>query len=442
MKKISLITALALAASSLSAAPVEELIKGASIDGSSFFRYISNSGRNDGGQGFVMRALANINSGNIEGFSFNLGLFYHYGGTPTAGSRSDDAVNGSRADRLTANAGNAFGLSTLFFKYTFDASKTAITAGKMRLATPITNAINDRGVGVLATNSDVTGLTIAAGFFDSWAADNQYIGGIFSAGGGQAAGATRNVGNNIATIGFIGNYDPVTFQLWYFNIDRVANTIFGEFSAGKMYQFKLQVAYTNMYAASTFRLSGNTTGLAFNGAAPSAGAKSRGLYTAQLALKPMPEFGARIGFVGSFGSGYGVALNNEATFSKGGKYWFDNWGNGRNGFSIFGQGGFEDTHINVWYLALTSKVSIVDIGLDIAGISGKNQYTVSALKVPTGEGTDRKLSTTNSGNRTFYEITPSLDINITKQAKLSAYYAIVFGQINAQRLWTQISYKF
>lgn len=438
MKKISLITALALAASSLSAAPVEELIKGASIDGSSFFRYISNSGRNDGGQGFVMRALANINSGNIEGFSFNLGLFYHYGGTPTQGSKSDDATNGSRADRNTGTAGNAFGLSTLFVKYAFDASKTAITAGKMRLATPITNAINDRGVGVLATNSDVTGLTIAAGFFDSWSADNQYIGGIFSAGG---AGAGQNIGNNIATVGFIGNYDPVTFQLWYFNIDKVANTIFGEFSAGKMYQFKLQVAYTNMYAASTFKLSGErpSPGLLFDG---TAGAKSRGLYTAQLALKPMPEFGARLGFVGSFGSGYGVALNNEATFSKGGKYWFDNWGNGRNGFSIFGQGGNEDTHINVWYLALTSKVSIVDIGLDIAGISGKNQYTVSSIKQPTDDGTDRKVGGANSGNRTFYEITPSLDINITKQAKLSAYYAIVFGQINAQRLWTQVSYKF
>lgn len=437
MKKISLITALALAASSLSAAPVEELIKGASIDGSSFFRYISNSGRNDGGQGFVMRALANINSGNIEGFSFNLGLFYHYGGTPIQGSTSDDAVNGSRADRLTGSAGNAFGLSTLFVKYAFDASKTAITAGKMRLATPITNAITDRGVGVLATNSDVTGLTIAAGFFDSWSADNQYIGGILSTTTG--AGAGQNIGNNIATIGFMGNYDPITFKLWYFNIDKVANTIFGEFSAGKMYQFKLQVAYTNMYAASTFKLSGNRSGLLFDG---TAGAKSRGLYTAQLALKPMPEFGARLGFVGSFGSGYGVALNNEATFSKGGKYWFDNFGNGRSGFSIFGDGGFEDTHINVWYLALTSKVSIVDIGLDIAGISGKNNYTVSARKTPTDDGTNRKVGGANSGNRTFFEITPSLDINITKQAKLSAYYAIVFGQINAQRLWTQVSYKF
>lgn len=440
MKKISLITALALAASSLSAAPVEDLIKGASIDGSSFFRYISNSGRNDGGQGFVMRALANINSGNIEGFSFNLGLFYHYGGTPIQGSKSDDAVNGTRADRNTGTAGNAFGLSTLFFKYTFDASKTAITAGKMRLATPITNAINDRGVGVLATNSDVTGLTIAAGFFDSWASDNQYIGGILSAAApNSGAGAGQNIGNNIATIGFIGNYDPVTFQLWYFNIDKIASTVFGEFSAGKMYQFKLQVAHTNMHRNANFKLSGNRTGLLLDG---TDGAKSRGLYTAQLALKPMPEFGARLGFVGSFGSGYGVALNNEATFSKGGKYWFDNFGNGRSGFGIFGDGGFEDTHINVWYLALTSKVSIVDIGLDIAGISGKNHYTVSARKEPTGDGTDRKLSSINNGNRTFYEITPSLDINITKQAKLSAYYAIVFGQINAQRLWTQISYKF
>lgn len=436
IKKISLVTTLALAASSLSAAPVEELIKGTSIDGSSFFRYISNSGRNGGGQGYIARFLADVNSGNLGGLSFNLGLFYHYGGTPTQGTKSDNATNGSRADRTIQGGGNAFGVSTLYSTYAFDTTKTAVSFGKMRLATPISNAINDRGVGVLATNQDIAGLTIAAAFFDSWAADNQYIGGMFSAG----AASKVDIGSNLVAVGFNGNYDVANFKLWYFNIDKFANSLFGEFSTGQAYQFKAQVAYTNLFGAATLKTSGTTNNgdlnpLKFFGGAN--GAKARGLYTLQIALKPIESVGARVGFVGSFGSGYGVALNNEATFSKAGRYWFDNFGNGRNGFSLFGQGGAEDSHINVWYIALSSKVSIVDLGLDFVGISGKNNYAVDARKE-----NGNKIASVNAGNRTFYEITPQIDVNITKQAKLSAYYAAIFGQINAQRFWTQVSYKF
>ncbi|RAX54376.1 hypothetical protein CCY99_03195 [Helicobacter sp. 16-1353] len=448
MKKISLVTALALAASSLSAAPIEELIKGASIDGSAFFRYISNSGRNAGGQGFVSRVVADLNSGSIEGFSFNLGLFYHYGGTPTQGSKSDGNVGGSRATRdLFTTGGNAFGVSTLYGKYAFEASKTSIVAGKLKLATPITSAATDRGLGVQVTNSDVSGLTMAAAFFDSWAADHEYISGVMSVRGTtnpEVDTRGSSFGNNLSAVAFIGNYDPVTFQVWYFNADKLLNSVFGEIAIGSTYQFKAQIAYTDMYNSPTLKLGygGNYSGATrlagpfFDGGAN--GASARGLYTLQFSAKPIQEFGVRVGFVGSFANGYGVSVNNEGAFSKGGKYWFDNWGDGRSGFSAFGDGGFDNTHINVWYLALTSKVSIVDIGLDIAGISGKNHYTVDADKAPNGD----KITSTNHGNRTFYEVTPSIDINITKQAKVTAYYAVVFGQINAQRFWTQMSYKF
>lgn len=437
MKKISTMAAVALTCSSLtslSAASVEEFIKGTSIDGSSFFRYITNGGENDGGQGYIMRVLADINSGNIEGFTFNFGLFYHYGVTPLQGTTSDTATNGSRADRMLSGGGNVFGVSTLYANYEFESTKTQINGGKMRLATPISNKINDRAVGAIATNKDINGLTISLAYFDSWSADNQYIGGMFSAGGD---GALADIGNNLAALGFTGDYSSVKFQLWYFNIDKVANTLFGEFSTGNKYQFKAQVAYTNMYQNATFKFSGSRNHHAFGGVEGASGAKSRGLYTLQLALNFMPEFATRMGFVGSFGSGYGVALNNEATFSKGGKWWFDNFVNGRNGFSLFGQGGIENTHLNLWYLAFTSKVSIVNIGLDIAGISGKNQYAVSTI-----EGINGKESGANIKNRTFFEVTPSVDVNITKQLTFSAYLAFVFGQIDAQRLWSQFSYKF
>lgn len=427
MKKISLITAIALASSSLGAASLEEAIKGVKVDGSSFIRHISNTGANDGGSGYIMRLVLDLSTGNKSGFNFGGGLFYQYGLTPKFGDRSDNAVGGSRSSRITneTTGGSVFGVSTLWAQYGWEAANTTITGGKLKLATPISSAATDRGVGALATSNPVDGLTLALGWFDSWSADNQYIGGIWTS-SNEGIGKNASMGNNLSLIGVNGNYDNFAFKAWYFNIGNMANSLFGEFNIGKEYSFTAQVAYTDVYNSATFALGGlgNIGNNDFVGKQISS---SRGLYTLQVATKPTDWLLARAGFVGSFGSGYGVALNNTASFNLAGKWWYDNFGNGRNGFSWNGQGGIENTHINLWYLAGKASVSIVDIGLDIAGISGKNQFAIS-------KG--------NSGNKTFYEITPSVDINIAKGAKLSAYYAMVFGQVDAQRFWAQVSYKF
>lgn len=435
MKKISLITAIALASSSLGAASLEEAIKGVKVDGNSFIRYISNTGADDDGSDYVMRLVLDLSTGNKSGFNFGGGLFYHYGGTPTFGSRSDGAVDGSRSSRSAGKeGGNVFGVSTLWAQYGWEAANTTITGGKLKLDTPISSATTDRGVGALATSNPVDEITIALGWFDSWSADNQYIGGIWTSTSGSNGnngngdiGKNASMGNNLSIIGVNGNYDDFAFKAWYFNIGNMANSLFGEFNIGKEYSFTAQVAYTDVYNSATFALTGNNNSITARQIS-----SSRGLYTLQVATKPTDWLLARAGFVGSFGSGYGVALNNTASFNIAGKWWYDNFGNGRNGFSWNGQGGIGDTHINLWYLAGKASVSIVDIGLDIAGISGKNQFAIS-------QGNNGK---TESGNKTFYEITPSVDINIAKGAKLSAYYAMVFGQVDAQRFWAQVSYKF
>lgn len=429
MKKISLIAAIALAGSSLGAASLEEAIKGVKVDGSAFIRHISNTGGDDGGSDYLMRLVLDLSTGNKSGFNFGGGLFYHYGGTPTYGKRSDNAVDGSRSSK-TDGKGNVFGVSTLWAQYGWEAANTTITGGKLKLATPISSAATDRGVGALATSNPVDGLTLALGWFDSWSADNQYIGGIWTSGNGNI-GANASIGNNLSLIGVNGNYDNFAFKAWYFNIGNMANSLFGEFNIGKEYSFTAQVAYTDVYNSATLALGGLGT-IGNNDFVGKEISSSRGLYTLQVATKPTDWLLARAGFVGSFGSGYGVALNNTASFNLAGKWWYDNFGNGRNGFSWNGQGGIEDTHINLWYLAGKASVSIVDIGLDIAGISGKNQFAIS-------KGNDGKPE---SGNKTFYEITPSVDINIAKGAKLSAYYAMVFGQVDAQRVWAQVSYQF
>lgn len=433
MKKISLIAAIALASSSLGAASLEEAIKGVQVDGSAFIRHISNTGADDGGSDYIMRLVLDLSTGNKSGFNFGGGLFYHYGGTPTFGTRSDGAVDGSRSSRSAGiSGGNVFGVSTLWAQYGWEAANTTITGGKLKLATPISSATTDRGVGALATSNPVDEITIALGWFDSWSADNQYIGGIWTS-GNNGLGASASMGNNLSLIGVNGNYDNFAFKAWYFNIGNMANSLFGEFNIGKEYSFTAQVAYTDVYNSATLALGGGLLGanLGTNDVVGKEISSSRGLYTLQVATKPTDWLLARAGFVGSFGSGYGVALNNTASFNIAGKWWYDNFGNGRNGFSWNGQGGIENTHINLWYLAGKASVSIVDIGLDIAGISGKNQFAIS-------QGNNGQ----SESDKTFYEITPSVDINIAKGAKLSAYYAMVFGQVDAQRFWAQVSYKF
>lgn len=435
MKKISLIAAFALAGSSLGAVSLEDAIKGATIYGNSYIRYVSNTGTNDGGQGYSMRFVADINSGNIanSNLSFNAGIFYQHGGTIRAGVNTDDAVNGSRVEGGYGNPALASsGLSTLWARYSFTQSKTEITGGKMRINSPISETTLDRGVGATITNNDIDGLKVTASYYDSWVSDTYYLGGIQSA---QNKTTKQNTGNGMAMIGFDGEYGMSKFKVWYANIDKFMNTIFGEYSIGDNYEFKAQIAYTDMYKNAMLRESGKRVWYKFDG---TDGAKSRGLYTLQFTMKPINEFATRIGYVGSFGSGYGVALNNQASFSKAGRWWYDNYGDSRNGFAFSGQGGKQDTHINIWYVAMQGKVSIVDLGLDIVGISGKNNFAVSAYKSPTGG----KIAEVNAKDRTFFEITPSIDLNITKGAKISTYYAIVFGQINVQRLWTQFSYRF
>ena len=155
-------------------------------------------------------------------------------------------------------------------------------------------------------------------------------------------------------------------------------------------------------------------------------AKTRGLYTAELGMKA-GMLDAKIGWVGSFGEGYGAIIDNEGGVSSGGKFWIDTSGAGHNGYGIFTQGGIKNTSITVAYLKANVKISDLSIGVDVANVGGNNQYRT----VP---GT--------AGNYKFTEVTPQISYNITKDAKVSAYFASIFGDITANRVRTEVRYGF
>ncbi len=203
--KLSLAASVALGALSTAsfAQPLEEAIRG--IDVSGYLRYRYNDDRFDN-QGFLpnsrvidprqtingnpnanygdighpgtngypsknrgnathrWKAVADFKTPVVNNIGLNLGILYN--------NESNNVNHGNTYPGLGGGLGSgkdgSFGVSTFYATIAPDSTATTILIGKQRLATPVTNAgDDDRGTGILALNSDITGLTLAAGAFDS-----------------------------------------------------------------------------------------------------------------------------------------------------------------------------------------------------------------------------------------------------------------------------------
>ncbi|RAX54648.1 hypothetical protein CCY99_02475 [Helicobacter sp. 16-1353] len=426
----------------------ESLISKLSLDGMAFIRYVTDSGQNAGGQSWIFRIAPGLTLHDINGFSFNAGILYHYSAVPVQGFTTDGAVGGSRATRdLFITGGNAFSINTLWGKYQF--SKTSITLGVNRLISPFTDPGNDRAVGGTLISNDISNIMLFAGYYDSVALENALY------------NYSLSWGNNLGILGVNGNYDLFGFKLWYFNFDKITNGVFGEFKVGKEYAFTAQVAYNDMFKSPTYKGvsvngvkyphsqpfgyfindgSGRFVGINGNRKISDNVAKSRGIYAFRISAKPLDSLNLRVGYTGSFGAGYGVGLEPNAIMT-GGRWWNFNSGLGGNGLGLFGAGANENSHINHWYFAIDYKI-IQDlmVNLDISGISGKNDFvTFARMQNGTKVG---GIQDYRMGNATLTEFSPSISYNLTKSTKLWAYYALTIGQVQANRIWLEMIYRF
>ncbi|WP_144049324.1 major outer membrane protein, partial [Helicobacter pullorum] len=178
--KLSLAASVALGALSTAsfAQPLEEAIKG--IDVSGYLRYRYTDDRYDNGNGNVddsnarhqWRAVADFKTPVVNNIALNFGVWYNNDdqnvnhGKGFNDGRPDGGFTGTG---LGSGSDGEFGVREFYATITPDSTATTIKIGKQLLDTPVNAYDGDRGTGILALNSDIPNLTLAAAAFDSWA---------------------------------------------------------------------------------------------------------------------------------------------------------------------------------------------------------------------------------------------------------------------------------
>lgn len=444
--KLSLAASVALGALSTAsfAQPLEEAIKG--IDVSGYLRYRYNDDRYDNGNGDVSgssakhqwRAVADFKTPVINNIGLNFGVWYDNANNVNHGKGTGNPQTGFLGEGLGSGSDSEFGVREFYATITPDSTATTIKIGKQLLDTPVTNAYDgDRGTGILALNSDIPNLTLAAAAFDSWAI-NEYnfaASGINTAGvNGVGDDSTFSNTNSVdkplyALAGIYGvdtNYGRFGGQLWGFYIDDAVDAlVFGELSwQGSLLRAKLQYTYAalNNDADSVFAtLYGNGNTLTNPKANIS---ESNDMFVIEAGADFRNDFqlplNVTLGYITNFADGTAVALEDEGSnVSRKGKIWWQNAGTGISTSALRGYGvqGFgTEQEINVFYAGV--DYSFIDerlnVGLEFAwgenDISSGNNNAKNPLGIKKVE---------------FTEITPTISWKHSKQLTLSAFYAFL-----------------
>lgn len=450
--KLSLAASVALGALSTAsfAQPLEEAIKG--IDVSGYLRYRYNDDRYDNGNGDVSgssanhqwRAVADFKTPVVNNIALNFGVWYnnqnnvnHGKGTSieTAPGVSTPVPFGGEG--LGSGSDGEFGVREFYATITPDSTATTIKIGKQELNTPVTNAYDgDRGTGILALNSDIPNLTLAAAAFDSWSINEVNISN--RALGGSGVGTQINTryqnGSELsvdkplyALAGIYGvdtNYGRFGGQLWGFYIDDAVDAlVFGELSwQGSLLRAKLQYTYAalNNDNDSVFTtLYGNTP------TNPKANiSESNDMFVIDLGADFRNDFqlplNITLGYMMNFADGTAVALEDEGSnVSRKGKIWWQNAGTGISTSALrsYGTQGFgTEQEVSVFYAGVDYSFldERLNVGLEFAwgenDISSGNNNAKNPLGIKKVE---------------FTEITPTISWKHSKQLTLSAFYAFL-----------------
>ena len=447
--KLSLAASVALGALSTAsfAQPLEEAIKG--IDVSGYLRYRYNDDRYDSAAGNMgknanhqWRAVADFKTPVVNNIALNFGVWYNNNQNVNHGKGA--TVDGTDVPFAGTGLGSGsdgnFGVREFYATITPDSTATTIKIGKQLLDTPVTNAYDgDRGTGILALNSDIPNLTLAAAAFDSWSINEVNISN--PALGGSDVGTQANTiytdGSGLsvdkplyALAGIYGvdtNYGRFGGQLWGFYIDDAVDAlVFGELSwQGSLLRAKLQYTYAalNNDADSVFAtLYGN--GNPNNPNNPKANiSESNDMGVIEVGADFRNDFqlplNITLGYMMNFADGTAVALEDEGSnVSRKGKIWWQNAGTGISTSALRGWGvqGFgTEQEVNVFYAGV--DYSFIDerlnVGLEFAW--GENDISYS-----NGIATNGNIKKVE-----FTEITPTISWKHSKQLTLSAFYAFL-----------------
>lgn len=442
--KLSLAASVALGALSTAsfAQPLEEAIKG--IDVSGYLRYRYTDDRYDNGNGNVddsnarhqWRAVADFKTPVVNNIALNFGVWYNNDdqnvnhGKGFNDGRPDGGFTGTG---LGSGSDGSFGVREFYATITPDSTATTIKIGKQLLDTPVTNAYDgDRGTGILALNSDIPNLTLAAAAFDSWAINEANLNNP-----AIALGEDYSVDKPLyALAGIYGvdtNYGRFGGQLWGFYIDDTVDAlVFGELSwQGSLLRAKLQYTYAalNNDADSVFATLHGTTNGATNPKANISESNDMGVIEVGADFRNDFQIPLNItlGYMMNFADGTAVALEDEGSnVSRKGKIWWQNAGTGISTSALRGYGvrGFgTEQDVNVFYAGV--DYSFIDERLNVGLEFAWGENDVSNY---------RDLATGNriNGKVEFTEITPTISWKHSKQLTLSAFYAFLSNEYSGE----------
>lgn len=414
--KLSLAASVALGAFSTAsfAQPLEEAIKG--VDVSGYLRYRYNDDRYDDVSGsnatHRWRAQADFKTPVVNSVAMNLGIMYNNENQNVNHGNGKDFGTGTGTitpgfgDGLGAGKDGDFGVSTFYATITPDVTATTVMIGKQRLATPITDAGDDRATGILALNNDITGLTLVGGAFDSWSLDDMYAG---------YNGNETSVDKPLYTLAAIYNTDTsfgnIGAQAWGFYVqDLVDASGFLELSwKGSLLNAKLQYALAKL---------ANHEEIINRGAA-----EANDLLSFQIGADFTNDFNipleAKLGYITNFQDGTAVMFDDEGALAKAGKLWWQNPTTGITfGLGKIIGGGFDtsdfanEAEINVFYGALSYGFIENRLRVGLEGVYGESELTAHK-----GGAQVSKVE--------FTEITPTISWQHNKNLNISAFYAML-----------------
>lgn len=431
--KLSLAASVALGALSTAsfAQPLEEAIKG--IDVSGYLRYRYNDDRYDSAGGnhgenanHQWRAVADFKTPVVNNIALNFGVWYNNNQNVNHGK--GNATSDFTGDGLGSGSDGQFGVREFYATITPDSTATTIKVGKQLLDTPVTNAYDgDRGTGILALNSDIPNLTLAAAAFDSWSINEMNVIGtagigsnLTNQGGEDGASVDKPLYALAGIYGVDTNYGRFGGQLWGFYIDDAVDAlVFGELSwQGSLLRAKLQYTYAalnndndSVFGALYTDTVGSSTKANIS--------ESNDMGVIEVGADFRNDFqiplNITLGYMMNFADGTAVALEDEGSnVSRKGKIWWQNAGTGISTSALrsYGVQGFgTEQDVNVFYAGV--DYSFLDERLNVG------------LEFAWGENDISRANGAKVQKVEFTEITPTISWKHSKQLTLSTFYAFL-----------------
>ena len=330
MKLVKLSLAAAVAAGALamsaSAVPLEEAIKDVDLNGYARMRYTHDHLKNETNSNkgvWEFKSEVDFKAKIDDNFFGVVGVRFLDRDNGESLSSSNSQYHGAQNP---SDKDSDFDIAKAYLGYTIGG--TTIAVGRQGIGSFFTDDMY--GDGVKITSTDIEGLTISGFWMDSLENDGD-ISSIDSNGAWMndigRVGGKLTTDHNLYGIGFMGSYDPVSFQLWYNALEDVAQLFAAELALNFDISDDFNLGVKGQYAFSDF--DGDYKDAGASDADFWAAEANAGFFGVDLAagyLKFEPDDKDKLSFVsfedqGSFISP-GEELLDYRTFSGENHYWY------------------------------------------------------------------------------------------------------------------------